>query len=130
MYSTTTFKRSWRPRYYKMACASNVSRVWYQLIFLFFFLFSLNSAMATSISSSFTFGPCLFYYCFFFWISYEITNVFQFHPFLFFNFLGLVPIFFITIFFFLIGYKLHFFSISPPFIFFLSFKFGHHSFDC
>ena len=85
-----------------------------------FFFSSLNSAMATSISSSFTFGPCLFYYFFIlFWISYEIKNVFQFHPLLFFNLLGLVLILLITIFFLFNRLKItFFFSISPPFIFF------------
>jgi hypothetical protein len=130
VYSTTTFKRSWRPRYYKMACASNVSRVWYQLIFLFFFSLLLEFSDGHFNFFFLYIWSMSFLLLFFFWISYEITNVFQFHPLLFFNLLGLVPIFFITIFFFLIGYKLHFFSISPPFIFFLSFKFGHHSFDC
>ena len=62
----------------------------------------------------------LFFWLFFkFWISHEITNIFQFHPFLiFYNLSNSILILLITIFFlFLIRYKITiFFPISPFFL--------------
>jgi hypothetical protein len=104
LYSTTTFKRSWRPRHYEMTGASNVSQIWHQLMFLFVSLSSFSFHWIQQWPLWFLLPLHLIHVFFItvfflFWISYEITNIFQFHPILFFNLLGFVLILLITIFF-------------------------------
>ena len=94
-------------------------------IIFFFSLFSLNSTLAPSrfqtspsISFYFIFVACPF--DFFFLIIYKITNIFQFHPLLFFYFLKFDPHFFIAIYFVWNHFLDCFFTISSSIVFFLS----------
>jgi len=121
------------PAQWDIVCAPNTPLVWRLGPFLFFFFFLLLLLLLfKSCTSAFKISNkplqflfplhlvhILFIVIFLFWIIYKITNIFQFHPLLYFNLLNLVLIFYCYL--FCLRSFFRFFFISSSFIdFFLS----------
>jgi hypothetical protein len=98
--------------------------VWLQQSFFFLSLLLEFNASPFKISNQplnfFLFHICSLSFWLFFLIIYKITNIFQFHPLLFFYFLKFDPHFFIAIYFVWNHFLDCFFTISSSIVFFLS----------
>jgi len=98
--------------------------VWLQQSFFFLSLLLEFNASPLKISNQplnfFLFHICSLSFWLFFLIIYKITNIFQFHPLLFFYFLKFDPHFFIAIYFVWNHFLDCFFTISSSIVFFLS----------